>query len=87
MENVVKKTNAQILKEAQDIVDKIKKETEEIEKNLQVIDLLEQKNFNSLDIEEINKEKEEVEKKMNNINLLQKQYFDLVEEAKNNNKR
>ena len=87
MDNTVKKTNKQILQEGQDIVDKINKEKEEIEKSLQVIDVLEQKKFNQSEIDEIIKEKEEVKNKINIINSLQNQYYDLVEEAKNNNKR
>jgi hypothetical protein len=85
MENI--KTNTQILKEAQDIVDGINKEKEEIEKILQFIDFLERKNFDSLDVEEINNEKKEVEKKIEIIDSLQKKYFDLVEEVKNKNKK
>ncbi len=86
MENIIKKTNVQILKEAQDIVDEINKEKEEVEKMLQFIDFLERKNFDLLDIEEINKEKEKVEKKIATIDSLMNNYFDLVEEVKNKNK-
>lgn len=57
MENTIKKTNTQILKEIQDVVD------------------------------DLNKEKEEVEKRLAIIDFLEKKYFDLIEEAKQNNKK
>jgi hypothetical protein len=38
-----KKSNTQLLKEAQDVVDDINKNKEEVEKLLQIIDLLEHK--------------------------------------------
>jgi len=41
----IKKTNTQLLKEIQDVVDSIDKEKEEIEKRLQIIDILEKKYY------------------------------------------
>lgn len=41
----IKKTNTQLLKEIQDVVDSIDKEKEEIEKRLQIIDVLEKKYY------------------------------------------
>ena len=45
MENTIKKTNNQLLKEIQNIVDDINKEKEEVEKRLQIIDSLEKKYY------------------------------------------
>jgi len=80
----IKKTNGQLLKEIQDVVDNIDKEKEEIEKRLIIIDILERKP-NTLD--DINKEKEEVDKILQIINVLEKKYYDLTEEVKNNSKK
>jgi hypothetical protein len=83
MEDTIKKTNTQILKEIQGVVDDINKEKEDIEKMLQVVDYLERKGT----IEEVNKEKEEVDKRLQIINSLEKKYYDLIDEAKGNNKK
>jgi DNA repair ATPase RecN len=80
----IKKTNTQLLKEIQDVVDNIDKEKEEIEKRLNIIDILERKpNV----IDSINKEKEEVDKSLQIINVLEQKYYDLTEEVKNNSKK
>jgi DNA repair ATPase RecN len=49
MENTVKKTNTQLLKEIQDVVDDINKEKEEVEKRLQIIDSLEKKYYDLIE--------------------------------------
>ena len=49
MENTLKKTNTQLLKEIQNVVDDINKEKEEVEKRLQVIDLLEKKYYDLIE--------------------------------------
>jgi hypothetical protein len=49
MENTIKKTNTQILKEIQDVVDDLNKEKEEVEKRLQIIDFLEKKYYNLIE--------------------------------------
>ena len=53
MESGTKKTNTQLLKEIQDVVDDINKEKEEVEKKLQVIDYLEKKYYDL--VEEVKK--------------------------------
>lgn len=45
MENTIKKTNTQLLKEAQDVVEELNKRKEEVESLLVVIDLLEKKYY------------------------------------------
>ena len=57
MENTVRKTNIQILKEIQDIVDDINKEKEEVEKRLLVIDMLEKKYYDLIEEAKTNTKK------------------------------
>jgi DNA repair ATPase RecN len=45
MKNTIKKTNTQLLKDIQNIVDDIEREKTEVEKRLQVIDSLEKKYY------------------------------------------
>ena len=44
-----KKTNTQLLKEIQDVVESINKEKEEVEKSLQIIDGLEKKYYDLIE--------------------------------------
>ena len=56
MENIIKKTNTQLLKEAQDVVDSIDKTKIEVESLLAVIDSLEKKYYDlSEEIKQNNK--------------------------------
>ena len=55
--NVIKKTNTQLLKEIQDVVDDINKEKEEVEKRLQIIDSLEKKYYDLIEEVKQNSEK------------------------------
>lgn len=57
MENIVKKTNNQILKEIQEVVDDINKEKEEVEKRLLVIDMLEKKYYDLIEEAKTNTKK------------------------------
>lgn len=49
METNTKKTNTQLLKEIQDVVESINKEKEEVEKSLQIIDGLEKKYYDLIE--------------------------------------
>lgn len=49
MENIIKKTNIQLQKEIENVVDDINKEKEEIEKRLQIIDYLEKKYYDLIE--------------------------------------
>ncbi len=57
MENIIKKTNIQILKEIQEVVDDINKEKEEVEKRLLIIDALEKKYYDLIEEAKTNTKK------------------------------